>query len=125
MSNEWYKTDDLQWCKSLGERKYKFIHALWIDTCPTDPENDYVVCSSLIDLNEYSDDEIELAVSSYYDSYDDMLKKYSTTRENAHELDSIVAECIFEEECYTDGHSHGTFTKENAVKYIENWIKEN
>jgi hypothetical protein len=55
----------------------------------------------------------------------DMLKKYNTTRENAHELDSIVAECIFEEECYTDGHSHGTFTEENAVKYIENWIKEN
>lgn len=78
MSNEWYKTDDLQWCKPLGERKYKFIQALWIDTCPNDPENDYVVCSGLIDLNDYSDDEIETAISSYYESYDDMLNKYNT-----------------------------------------------
>ena len=52
MSNKWYKTDDLQWCKPLGERRYKFIQALWIDTCPNDPENDYVVCSGLIDLND-------------------------------------------------------------------------
>ena len=54
-----------------------------------------------------------------------MLKKYNTTRENAHELDSVVAECIFEEECYTDGHSHGTFTEDKAVEYVEKWIKEN
>lgn len=125
MSNEWYKTDDLQWCKPLGERRYEFIQVLWIDTCPNDPENDHVVCSGLIDLNDYSDDEIESAVSSYYESYDDMLEKYNTTRENAHELDSIVAECIFEEECYTDCHSHGSFGKDKAVEYVEKWIEEN
>lgn len=76
-------------------------------------------------LNDYSDDEIETAISSYYESYDDMLNKYNTTRENAHELDSIVAECIFEEECYTDGHSHGIFEKDKAIEYVKNWIKEN
>ena len=70
-------------------------------------------------------DEIEMSISSYYESYDDMLKKYGVVRENAHELDSIVAECIFEEKCYTDGHSHGTLTKDKAVEYIQKWIEEN
>lgn len=127
--NEWYKTDDLQWCKSLGNRRYKFIQAIclgsmWSDICPANAKDNYNVCSGLIDLNDYSEEEIESVISSYYDSYSDMLRSYGVSKENARDLDSIVAECIFEEECLIEDHSHGMFEKDKAVQYVETWIKE-
>lgn len=125
--NEWYKTDDLQWCKSLGNRRYKFIQAIclgsmWSDICPANAKDNYNVCSGLIDLNDYSKEEIESVISSYYDSYSDMLRSYGVSKENARDLDSIVAECIFEEECLIEDHSHGMFEKDKAVQYIETWV---
>lgn len=119
----WYTTDELQQCKDLGNRKYKFIQAIWIDTCPKDPENEYCVCSGIVDLNEWVEEDTETAIVAYYGSIDDMLENYGAC--SLQELDDIVAECIFEENFFTDSNSHGTFNKDGAVDFIKKWIKEN
>lgn len=61
--------------------------------------------SAYIDLNDYSLEDVEEAVSPYYGS-----------------LDELVAECIFEE--LTDGSAttYGIMTKEEAENFIEKYV---
>lgn len=127
MINEWYKTNDDQWCKPLGERKYKFVQLVWMDILDND-EACYTVVSMEIDLNEYSNDDIEMYISGYaYDSIEDMCKKHNMPIENAHELDELIAECIFEEKSLCDEYiiAENDMSEEAAIKFVEEWIKEN
>lgn len=75
--------------------------------------------SAYIDLNDYSLEDVEEAVSSYYGSLDELV--YDNTYSDE-ERDELVAECIFEE--LTDGSAttYGIMTKEEAENFIEKYV---
>ena len=54
-------------------------------------------------MNEYSDEDIEMAICGYYESIEEMENLYELS---IRELDALVAECAFENICFiTDLHS--------------------
>ena len=63
--------DDCMQCrKYIGDRKYMFIHALWLDAI--DDEGIYSVVADTIDVAKMSLEDIECAICGYYDSIEDM-----------------------------------------------------
>ena len=54
------------------------------------PNNSYVVAKSLIDLEDYSADEVSNYVEAYYPSLEDLKNEYGDS------ANGIIIECIFE-----------------------------
>ena len=52
----------------------------------------YVVCTAAINLDDYSDEEIQQYVSGYYDSVEELIKEYGFEA-----APMIEIECIFEQ----------------------------
>lgn len=109
-NNGWYCTDNdcMQYCRSLGNRRYEFVQVIWLDTCGNDKraKNDsdnYVVVTDSIDMNDYDEEDIEMAICGYYQNIKEMEESYGLP---LGELDDIVAECFFENMSFiTDCHS--------------------
>lgn len=121
---EWYCTDSdsLQYCNDLGDRRYEFVEVVCLDFTESNKESEngkYTVKSAYIDLNDYSLEDVEEAVSPYYGSLDELV--YDNTYSDE-ERDELVAECIFEE--LTDGSAttYGIMTKEEAENFIEKYV---
>lgn len=119
---EWYCTDPdcMQYCKKHGENKFSFIQIVWLYTAENDagyPDKDYTVKSAYIDLDDYGMKEKECAICGYYPSLDAVYTEYEDAAEQ------IIAECIFEE--MTDGSAttYGMMTREEAEKFVNNYIK--
>ena len=72
--------------KVNNERSYLMVQAFEM------PDETFVVCRCAIDLEDYSESDIEAYVTSYYDSMAAFKAEYS----NEAEADGIAAECIFE-----------------------------
>lgn len=123
MFTPWYETDP-DCCQHIrsDKSKYEMIQAVWLDMTEEDKSkglHEYCIVRIEIDLNDYSDEEKEIYLSSY--GY--TLK--SVTAEYGDDADSIVAECIMEEECLRDAYViDDADSFEEAKDKIEKIIKE-
>lgn len=118
----WEATDELQWIRKRedAERAYDFIEVVWLDTVKGDPgypDKEYTVVTGSVYLDDYSDEEIEMEIIGYCDSIEQMCESYGISFECWKELDSIIAECIFES--WENFDSHGMFTKEDAITFAK------
>lgn len=117
MKNDFVITDDdcMQCRKDIGDRKFLFIQAIWMDG-----DNEYCVISHTEDLKEMSLDDIEMAVSSYYKDIKAMEESYELP---LGQLDEIVAECFFESHPYCDwDYKSGIVTEKRAEEIIQKFI---
>ncbi len=123
VSNGWFHTDELQYARKISDTKYHYIEAIWLDDLKS--KDVYAVCANTIDINELSQNDIELAISGYYKDIESMEKSYGMTVESG-DLNQIIAECYFEEHCLYDNYSlGGTYTLAEAEKKIEEYMVEN
>lgn len=107
--------DCMQCSKSLGNRKYLFIQAVWLDE-----ENDYCVVSDIEDLTTMSLEDIESAITGYYDDIETMEKSYDLP---LGQLDSVIAECNFEGRPFGDWeHQSEVVTWNRAEEIIQKFI---
>ena len=129
-NNGWFCTnpDCLQYCKKENNTEFSFIQAVWLDTYgddirdenAKDESDNYAICTGCIDLDLYSEDDIECAISSYGYTLTSIKNTYG---DDAYQ---IIAECIFEDYCLYDNHSiAGVISWDDAKQIIQNYINEN
>lgn len=127
MKDKWFCADDdcMQYCQKINDKEFRFIQAVWLDTCGDDPKavnriddsDNYAVCGGYIDLDYYSLEEQEGAISSYGYTMESIKEMYGD------ESNQIIAECIFEDECLTDSNSlTDVVSWDDAKKFIEDYI---
>lgn len=73
---------------------YEMIQAVWLDG----DQPEYCIVRIQIDLDDYSDEEKELHISSYGYTLDSVVEEYGD------DADSIIAECIMEDESLSDAY---------------------
>lgn len=117
MKNGFVITDDdyMQCRKNLGDRKFLFVQAIWMDG-----DNEYCVVVNTEDLKEMSLDDIKMVISGYYDSIKAMEDSYDLP---LGQLNELVAECSFENHPYCDWeYKSEIVTKERAEEIIQKFI---
>ncbi len=115
-------TDDMQYARDLGDRCFMLIEAIEI----ADDESDkpFAVYSGYIDLGDYSKEEIDSILLSYYPSYEEFLESNRLDKEQDKAvIDQLLAEMVFETDFY-DNTYHGNFTEDEAKTFMEDWMKE-
>lgn|GEM_PF-3454012 len=114
---EFVKTDDLQYCAPIGDRSFMMIQAVeGMD------DEELVVYSGLVNLNDYSEEEKSGIVDTYYRSYKEFLNFNEGCSKE--EIDKLIAEMIFETELL-DQTEHGVFKSETeAIGFMEQWMEE-
>jgi hypothetical protein len=119
MFTPWYETDNdcYQHMRNDGTI-YEMIQAIWLDTTREDRArglHEYCVCQGEIDLNDFSEEEMESYISSY--GY----TMYGLREEYGDDMWGIVAECILEEVIMCDGCVIADADSfEDAKKIIDN-----
>ena len=127
--NDWFCTDPdcLQHCKKESETEFKFIQAVWLDTCEgdtraenaKDDSDNYAVCAGYIDLYLYTKEDIECSIASYGYTLDSVKEIYGDA------ANQIIAECLFEDDCLYDANSiAGVVSWNDAEKTIQKYIDE-
>lgn len=95
MFTPWYETDcDCYQHMRNDGTVYEMIQAIWLDTTSEDKArglHEYCVCQGEIDLNDFSEEEMESYISSYGYMMEDLREEYGD------DMWGIVAECILEE----------------------------
>lgn len=96
----WYMTDDncYQHMRNNGST-YEMIQSVWLDTTREDRARgltEYCVCHGEINLNDYSEEEMESYISSYGYTMESLQKEYGDA------MNSIIAECILEDSILCD-----------------------
>lgn len=124
---KWSEVDELQWCgqRDDASRTYDFVQVVWLDLARGDegyPDKHFTVVTGTVCLDDYTYEDIETEICSYYDSVQQMCESYGVPSERWQELDDIVAECIFES--WENFTSHGLYTKADAVKFAEEWMNK-
>ena len=116
--SEWILTDNdcWQYMRQNGT-KYEMIQAVWLDRTKEDKEqrglSEYCVVQGVIDLADYSPEEIEIYISSYGYKYEDREKLG----------DYMIAECILEDILLSDAYVVADVdTIEEAERYIKKTI---
>ena len=128
---ELIENDSMLCCKYIGNRKYCFIQAVWLDTCKGDTKafnaeneaDNFAVVSDIIDISEMSESDIEIAVSDLYDSISDM--KSQGLSELA--SDWIIAECAFDNKRDESDYEYVSevVSWKDAEKIIQSFIDSN
>ena len=126
MDSKWVCTDNdsLQHYKKIGDRRYIFIEKVWLDIAEGDPgylNKEYTVKTAIVDLNDYTRKEYEIAIGGYYDSLEEL---ETLCIESENDLDQIIAECIFEEMNDGSATTYGMMTEEKANAFIEKYISK-
>lgn len=104
-NNEWVRTDDLQFTKKITSTKFQIIDIGKF------PGGSYAVNFEEIDIEDYSEKEIEQYVNGYYDSLKGLRNIY---KENSNQ---IIAECIAEQQGLDED------TKEfKDIKSVQEWL---
>jgi len=130
MTNNWFETDSLQWCKQIDNYRYKFCQVLWLYTTEEDTKaknavgdsDNHCVVAGFIDLMEYDLVDIYRCIATYgYESIADIAYQYLDA------ANQIIAECIFEEECYSNGYviSKKILSQKDAEEFAKRWMEEN
>lgn len=120
MKNGFVITDDdcMQCRKDLGDKKFLFVQAIWMDGC-----DEYCVVANLEDLKEMSLDDIEMAICGFYDNVKAMEESYGLP---LGQLDELVSECAFENHPYCDwDHKSKFVTRERAEEIIQEFVDTN
>ena len=129
-NNGWFCTDPdcMQYCQKVNETEFRFIQAVWLDTCDgdtraknaKDDSDNYAVCTDYIDLDPelYEVGDFEDYISSYgYNSIEFLQKEYGD------DANQIIAECIFETCCLYDNSSiAGVVSWDDAENVIQIYI---
>lgn len=129
LEEEWICTDSdcMQYCMMINENEYKFIQAVWLDTCgddkraenAKDESDNYAVCVGYIDLDLYSEEEMEGSIESYGYTMETVKEIYGD------DYKQIIAECLFEDECLTNDHSIAEIVSwDDAEKIIKKYMGE-
>lgn len=109
----------MQYRKYIGDKKYLFIQAIWLDT--VNDKDIYSVVADTIDVSNMTTEDIECAICGYYDSIEDMEQKYEPALED---LDWLVAECEFEIKLDWE-YGSKIVTKKRAEEIIQKFIDSN
>lgn len=119
-TNGYIKTDDFQYQKKLDEGLYHMIGAdeLLSDVFPEDMN--YVLYRGEINLNDYSEKEIESIIKGYYQSMEEMERYYPDKEVRK----GIIAECIFEQIPFFNQEYLILEKEEDVNKQIETWLVE-
>lgn len=123
MSTPWSYTDPdcCQYIRNNGN-KYEMIQAVWLDTTEEDREkgfHEYCIVRIDINLNDYSDEEKLCYISSYGYTLESVIEEYGD------DADSIIAECIMEDESLSDAYViDDADSFEEAKEKIEKIIEE-
>lgn len=96
----WSLTDN-DCCQHIRQNgsEYEMIQAVWLDTTGEDRAkglHEYVIVNLTIDLDDYDEDAKEMYISSYGYTLASLSAEYGDA------MDSIIAECILEEESLRD-----------------------
>ena len=129
-NNNWYCTDYdyMGYGKQISATEFKFIQAVWLDTCGDDTRaenakddlDNYAVCAGYINLDLYSQDDMECVLNSYNDTLDS-LRDYWEEYAN-----QIIAHLLFEEHCLYDSCSiAGVVSWTDAENIIQDYINNN
>ena len=129
-NNGWFCADSdcMQHCKKISETEFIFIQAVWLDTCGDDPKaenakdgsDNYAVCSAYIDLELYSENDMQGALSSYGYTMESANVTFGDS------MNQIIAECLFEDDRLFDSNSiAGVVSWDDAEKIIQKYIDEN
>lgn len=121
MFTPWYETDSdcAQYMRRNGSM-YEMIQSVWLDTTEDDIAlggHEYCIVSMGIDLDDYSEEEKEMYVSTYGYTLNQLIGMYDTG------ADDLIAECILESEILSDAYviaDADTFfeAKEKILKII-------
>lgn len=113
----WIKTDDLQYCTQLEPKRFYLLGVNRL-TGEHFPNGENFVCyRDEVNLNDYTVEEIQSCIKSYYKSLDEV---YQTYQEKG---DQIIAECMFEERMWMDcDDSFNVDTVEEAQEQLERWV---
>lgn len=123
MFTPWSCTDSdcCQYIRNDGN-KYEMIQAVWLDTTEEDREkgfHEYCIVRIDINLNDYSDEEKLCYISSYGYTLESVIEEYGD------DADSIIAECIMEDESLSDAYViDDADSFEEAKEKIEKIIEE-
>lgn len=119
MKNGFVVTDNdcMQCRKDLGNREFLFIQSIWLGE-----EDAYEVVAHTEDLKEMSLKDIKTAVSGYYDGILGMEQAYNLP---LGQLDSIVAECSFENRGIWCEHESEAVSWGVAENIIQQFIDTN
>ena len=123
MFTPWSCTDSdcCQYIRNDGN-KYEMIQAVWLDTTEEDREkgfHEYCIVRIDINLNDYSDEEKLCYISSYGYTIESVIEEYGD------DADSIIAECIMEDESLSDAYViDDADSFEEAKEKIEKIIEE-
>lgn len=117
MKNEWICTDpdNFQFCKKINDFRFSYIEArqlIW---------EQWAVCHAIIDVRDYSLDELWQYCSGYYESFEQMVEVYGFRA-----AIQIIAECVFEQ--LNTGEMDTCVkqkTMEDAEKFISGWVDKN
>lgn len=124
MFGPWYETDS-DCCQHMRQdgNYYQMIECVWLDATEKDKQNgahEYVIVRMMIDIRDYSEEEMEDAISSYGYTMEDFAEW------SDEEKYSLIAECIMEEEILRDAYVIGDADSfEEAKEKIDKYIKEN
>lgn len=111
-------SDCMQCRKNLGERKFLFIQAIFLDG-----DDEYCVVANTEDLREMSLDDIKMAICGFYDNIKAMEESYKLP---LGQLDDLITECSFENHHYGDWeYGSEIVTWERAEEIIQKFIDTN
>jgi len=113
--NGWTCTDasDYQYQKKLSATVFAMIQVIEISN------NTWTIVADTIDIEEYSEEEIESYVVGYYESLDELIKEYKKCS------NGVIAECIFECTGFGDYELEETvITEAQAVDFIYRYINK-
>lgn len=104
--------DCAQYMAKVTDTRYSYIeYREWF--------GNYIVCHAVVELQDYTLDEICTYCSSYYDSLEQMVADYGFRGAL-----QIMAECIFEQLGFDDMEFNAEQKSEGAaIKFIHEWMK--
>lgn len=113
MKNEWICTDpdNFQFCKKINDFRFYYLEAR------QSFNDEWVVCRALIDVRDYSLDELWQYCSGYYESFEQMVEVYGFRA-----AIQIMAECVFEQLSTSE---MDFCALKDEYSYYELFLKEN
>ena len=104
--------DCAQYMARISDTQYSYIeYREWF--------GDYIVCHAVVDLQDYSLDEIFAYCSTYYNSLEQMVRDYGFRGAL-----QVMSECIFEQLDFGDMEFNAKQKSEGAaIKFIHEWMK--
>lgn len=106
-------SDCAQYGAKISDARYSYIeYRDWFGR--------YIVCHAVVDLTDYSLDEIVRYCSAYYTSLEQMVADYGFRGAL-----KVMAECIFEQLDFDEMEFNAEQKSEGAaIKFIHEWIKD-